>query len=346
VAWLRGPAPRGGVAQGPGAGTTAGAVEFEVGHPRRGQPHRLGPAGVPQVERERRRGSTVVRIGREPATDDGDQRGRSLRRQFRQVRQMAGGSDRQGVGRCRGVPRRHAGEGMEGRGCDAEHVRRRAGRATAGDGRIDVGGRDLARGGLAEHPGHAEVGEDGASLRGEDDVAGRQVPVDDAVLMGVRERGGDRRDRGDHLARPQPPPAGEQCREAAALQQFQDQGDAGRPAAPRLVHDLEQPDQVRMVELAEQRRLSGLSLRLAVDQHLDRDRAPTSARHRPPDLAGAAPAEADLQGVPGHDRRIGGPRGCGGIGSGHAGDRGAHGASPVFVIHRPPGTLCRIDPGR
>ena len=33
------------------------------------QPHRLGAAGVPQVERERRRGAAVVRIGGQPAAD-------------------------------------------------------------------------------------------------------------------------------------------------------------------------------------------------------------------------------------------------------------------------------------
>ena len=96
--------------------------------------------------------------------------------------------------------------------------------------------------------------------------------MDDALLVGVREGRGDRGDRGDDLARAQPPAAGQQRREAAAVQQVQDQRDPRRAPTARLVDDLEQPDQVRMVELAEQRRLARLPLRVAVDEHLHRNR--------------------------------------------------------------------------
>ena len=95
------------------------------------------------------------------------------------------GGDVQRVGRGGGVPGRDAGERVEGRRRDAEHVGRRTGRAAPGDGGVDVGRGDLARRRLPQDPGHAEVGQHRPPLGGEDDVARREVPVDDAVAVRV-----------------------------------------------------------------------------------------------------------------------------------------------------------------
>ena len=118
----------------------------------------------------------------------------------------------------------------------------------------------------------------------------------------VGEGRGHRGDGGDHLTRPQPPATGQQVGQAAAGQQLEDQGDPGLSPAPWLVDHLEEPDQVRMVELTQQRRLTRLPRGVARDQHLHRDRRAAPPRHRPPDLAGAATAEPRLQRVAGHHR--------------------------------------------
>ena len=144
--------------------------------------------------------------------------------------------------------------------------------------------------------------------------------MDDALGVGVGERRSHRRDRRHHLARPQPAATGEHVGEAAAGQELQHQRHPGRAAPPGLVDDLDQPHQVRVVQLPEQCRLPRLPLRIPGDQHLDRDGVPAPARHCPPHLARAAPAEQLLQRVAGDDR------GCGRqMGSGHDGDRRAAG---------------------
>ena len=87
--------------------------------------------------------------------------------------------------------------------------------------------------------------------------------MDDAVAVRVGEGGRDRSDRGDHLAGTEPPAAGEQRGEAAALEQLEDERDPGLAAAAGLVDDLDQADQVRVVEFAEQRGLPGLPCGIA-----------------------------------------------------------------------------------
>jgi hypothetical protein len=155
--------------------------------------------------------------------------------------------------------------------------------------------------------------------------------VDDAVLVGVGEGRRHRGDGRDDLARAEPAAPGQQGRETAAGQQFQHEGDAGNAAALRLVHHLEQPDEMRMVELAEQGRLARLAFRVARHQDLDRHRRPTPPGHRPPHLAGAAAPQPLLERVPGHHRR-----GLGGAdGSRHVGDRRPDAPSAAGVVHRP-----------
>ena len=178
-----------------------------------------------------------------------------------EVGQEAGRRDVEGVPGRRGVPGGDAGERVEGGGRDAEDVGRRAGCSAAGDGGVDVGRGDLPGRGLAEHPGDAEVGQHRPPLGGEDDVARRQVAVDDAVLVGVREGRRHRRDGGHDLPGTQPATPGQQGGQASPGQQLEDEGHPGLPAAPRLVHHLDQADQVGMVELAEQGRLPRLPLR-------------------------------------------------------------------------------------
>ena len=63
----------------------ARAAQLGVRAARHRQSHRLRAAGVPQVERERRRGPAVVRIGSQPAGDDLDQLGRGLGCQLGEV---------------------------------------------------------------------------------------------------------------------------------------------------------------------------------------------------------------------------------------------------------------------
>ena len=97
-----------------------------------------------------------------------------------------------------------------------------------------------------------------------------------------------------------------------------------------------------MVELAEQRRLAGLALRIPGHQHLDRDRVAAPARHGAPDLSRAAPAEQRLERVAGDDGRLAGRRFRERQGIGHVGDRRTTGGQPVPVVHRPP----LVGPGR
>ena len=210
---MRGPAP--------------GERQLDVRARRPGQPHRLRPAGVPQVQRERggrpRSCGSAARPRPTTASSAGGASGASSARSgSRPV-----GGDPERVGRGRRVPGGDAGQRVERRRRDAEDVGRRARGRTAGHGRVDVGRRDLGGRGLAQHPGHAEVGEHRPPFGREDDVARGQVAVDDAVAVRVGERRRDRRDRGDHLAGTQPPPAGEQRGEAAALEQLEDQRDPG-----------------------------------------------------------------------------------------------------------------------
>ena len=299
-----------------GPRTSPRTAELLVGDPGDRQPDRFRAAGVPEVQRERRCGPTVVRIGRQSALDDGDQLGRGAGGQLPEVGQVAGRRDGERVGRGGGVPGRDAGERMErGRG-HAEDVGRRARGAAPRNGGVDVGRGDLGGRHLPQHAGHPEVGEHRAPLGREDDVPRGEVAVHHPVSVRVGQRGGDRRDRRDHLPRPQPTAAGEQCGEAAALEQVEDERDPGGATAARLVHDLDQPDQVRMVQLAEQRRFPRLPLRVAVDEHLDRDGRPTASGDGAPHLARTTAAEQRLEDVPGDDGRVGA---CW-IGCGH--DRG------------------------
>jgi hypothetical protein len=207
---------------------------------------------------------------------------------------------------------------VEGGRSHTEHVGRRPRSAAARDRGVDVGRRDLTGRRLAQHPGHPEVGQYRATVGREDDVARREVAVDDAVRVRVRQRGGDRRDRRHDLARPQPAATGEQRGHAAALEQLQDERHAGGAPTARLVHDLDQPDQVRMVQLTQERCLAGLPLGIAVDQHLDRDGRSSAPRNGAPDLPRSAPAEQRLEDVPRDEGRVGGG---GRIGCGHDRER-------------------------
>ena len=109
----------------------------------------------------------------------------------------------------------------------------------------------------------------------------------------------------------------------------------GGPAAPRLVHHLDQPDQVRMVELAEQRRLPRLPLRIAGDEHLDRDglaRRAGERRARPrPSRRGRAASRGCTRGR----RAARSPRFLGQSAADMTGTVGRSGRPPAPVVHRP-----------
>ena len=126
--------------------------------------------------------------------------------------------------------------------------------------------------------------------------------MDDAVVVGVRERRRHRGDGRDHLARTQPTTPRQEDGQAAAGEQLQHQRHPRGPASLRLVHHLEQAHEVRVVETAEQGRLAGLAVRVAGDQDLDGHWRAAAPRNRPPDLAGAATPQPRLQDVPGYQR--------------------------------------------
>jgi hypothetical protein len=289
-----------------------GAAEVGIGNTGDRQPDGFRSAGVPQVQGEGGGGSPVVRIGGQAPLDDRDQFRRGLGGELAQIGEPARGSDGQRVGRRRRVPGGDAGQGVERRGGHPEDVGRRPRRPAAGDGRIDVGRGDLAGRDLAEDAGHAQVGEHRPPLGREHDVGRGKVAVDDAVHVRVSQRGRDRSDGGDHLPRAQAPAAGQQRRQAAALEQFEHQCHPGIAPAAGLVHHLDQPHQMRMVELAQQHRLPGLALRVAVHQNLDRHGRAAPPGHRPPHLPRAAPAQQRLEDVARHQRRLGGTSGLGG----------------------------------
>ena len=126
-----------------------------------------------------------------------------------------------------------------------------------------------------------------------------------ALLVRGGQRGGHRCESGHHLPRPQPAAVGEQLGEAAALQQVQDECHPRGRAPPRLVHHLPQPDQVRVVQGAEQRGLPRLPLGVTGHEHLHRHRGTAVPRYGPPHLARPAATEQRLQPVPRHGRRSG-----------------------------------------
>ncbi len=171
--------------------------------------------------------------------------------------------------------------------------------------------------------------------------------MDDALLVGAGQRGRHRRHGRHHLPRAQPAPPRQQRRQAASLEQVEDQRDAGRTPTARLVHHLVQPDQVRVVECAEQRRLTGLALGVAGDEDLDRHGRPTRPRHRPPHLPRSATAEQAVEPVAGDERRhrAGGPvvgplvgavgGGCVGVPGGRHSRHGrARGGPAAPAVHR------------
>ena len=110
--------------------------------------------------------------------------------------------------------------------------------------------------------------------------------MDDAVVVGVREGRRHRGDGRDDLARPQPTPPRQERGQAAAGEQLQHQRHPRGAAPLRLVHHLEEADEVRVVEAAEQGGLAGLPVRVAGDQHLDATGGPPrrgTARHTSPE---------------------------------------------------------------
>ena len=99
------------------------------------------------------------------------------------------------------------------------------------------------------------------------------------------------RDRRDHLSGPQPAPPGEQRGQAAAGQQVQHQRHPAPVPRRGWCDHLMQPHQVRVVELAEQRRLPFLPLGVASTSTLTATGGPPCRGPRPPDLPGPATAE-------------------------------------------------------
>ena len=267
-----------------------------------------------------------MRIEREPAGDHGQQVRRGVRGELGEVGQLAVRGHPQRVGRRRGVPRRHPGQRVEGRRGHTEDVGGGNRGPAPGHGRVDVGRRDLTGGLLPQHPRDPEVGEHRAALGGEHDVARGQVAVHHPALVGVRQRGGHRGECGDHLTGSQPTASGEQRGQAAAGQQVEHQGHPRLLAAPGAVHDLVQPDQVRVVELAEQRRLTRLPFGVPGHQQLHGHRRTPRPGHRAPHLAGPAAAQQFLQPVAGDDGR--------GRGRRHGAHRRPPDRDPADVVHR------------
>jgi hypothetical protein len=288
-----------------GARPSAGPPQLGVRHTVAREPDGFGTAGVPQVERERGGRAAIVRVGCQAAADDRDELGRRLGRQLGEVGEVASGRHRERVGRRGGVPRGDPGEGVEGRGGHAEDVGGGAGRSPACHGGVDVRRSDLGGRGLPQDPCHAQVGEHGPALGGEHDVARGQVTVDDAVVVRVRERGRHRRHGRHHLPGTQPPAPRQQRREAATGEQLEHERHPCGSTAPRLVHHLDQADQVRVIQRAEQRCLARLPLRIPCHQHLDGDRFPAAPRQRPPHLPRATATEERLQHVAGDRGRDG-----------------------------------------
>jgi hypothetical protein len=164
--------------------------------------------------------------------------------------------------------------------------------------------------------------------------------VHDAPLVRLRQRGRHRGDGGDHLPRTQPAAPGQQCGQAAAGEEVQHERDLGRPAADLPPHHAVQPDEVGVVEVGQQRRLTHLAGRVAADEHLHRHRVATAPRTGPPHLTGTTPAEQLLQDVAGHHR--GGGAGRAGRFDGHAGTVGRRAVRPPALstgrgsVHSPP----------
>src|SRR5690606_32290582 len=135
--------------------------------------------------------------------------------------------------RVLGVEGAPAGQAVEGDHAQGVHVR--GGQHPGALGLLggDVGGGAHDRAGGGEVPGgagagDAEVGEDGLAVAGaHQDVAGLDVAVDDAVVVGVLEGFGDRGDDRHQLVGGQGTALGDQVRQGTALDVLHDQVGGG-----------------------------------------------------------------------------------------------------------------------
>ena len=100
---------------------------------------------------------------------------------------------------------------------------------------------------VADDPCHAKVAEHRQPDRGEQDVRGSDVPVEDATLMRVGQRGPDRRERRDDFTDGEPASASEHIGERPPSARS-----STRTAASRGDHSM-QAHEVRMVQRGKQR---------------------------------------------------------------------------------------------
>ena len=98
------------------------------------------------------------------------------------------------------------------------------GRQVLGRAHHDVVAGEVVAGGVGEALGDAEVGEQDAPVRGDQDVAGLDVAVDQAGLVGGVERGGDAAADVHRQVRAEPLLLVEQLAQALAVDQLHDHG--------------------------------------------------------------------------------------------------------------------------
>ena len=261
----------------------------------RAQLHRHGFSTVAQVQRELRGRATVVRLDGERPFEHGNEFGGDAREPVGQPAEL---TDRCALEHLRAGcagPHGLTRQGVEGDGSKREHVTRRLGRASAGNGRVDVRGAAARRPVLAPDPRHAEIGEQRQADPREQHVARADVAVHDPFGVGVGKSGSDRRECRDHLARREPAARLQQIRQRTAVGKIEHQDDAvlGR-------NELVQMQQMWMIERRQQRGLGSGGLhqgRTRSIEPLQRHRLARGHGPPAPDLAGAAVAEQLLDDV-------------------------------------------------
>ncbi len=154
-------------------------------------------------------------------------------------------------------------------------------------------------GAAAEHARDPEVGDERAAVGGEQDVAGREVAVDEAEPVEVGEGPGQPDDEGDCLPGAESAAGTDELREAAPGGEVEHE----RARAVRALDDVAEPDDVRVVDTREERDFPGALCEVCAPADLDGDVLARRGVPGGPDGAVCPAAEEPPDDEARHERR-------------------------------------------
>jgi hypothetical protein len=179
-----------------------------------------------------------------------DYRWRQSGKPFPQVTEIPGCGVGEDSCRCRPAPYRRAGQGPQGDRAEHEDIAARPWNETARDGGVDVLRRTANGTGVADDPCHTKIAQHRQPDRREQDVPGRDIPMQHATLMRVGQRGADWRQRRDDFANGEPAAPREHVGERSTVGEVEHQ-DGGVRRGNQSV----QANQVRVIQGGQQCRL-------------------------------------------------------------------------------------------